>query len=261
MRLIGKVLEFANSEITSQEQVHGIFRDLPQVLRGKLGAAVLTLTPELIERFLAEPETLRRQLAEVRDAMTADAESRDRLMKLPEDVGVRPYFADRWALRGALRDIAGRNPAKLSPVKNKIAATLRRVLRPGTFSVAFEGGRLRVAGEQFLDGVEAVIWWGLALIFEHGLDPLVRVCHAKLDGEECGNIFLYTPKLRKFCSPEHAKLALPQTIRKWYDVQRKKQGLEPFRWGTRPRKKEKGVEKGQAAKKRAQRGRKNGRGK
>jgi hypothetical protein len=240
MKLILRVMKFATMEILSQEQVLKTFADLPQVLRGKVGAAVLTLTLEQVQRLLAEPEALTQQLTSLRDTLAAAAESeaRPQIWEMPEDLALQPIIADQWAVKNAFNIMTRwkERPKAVAALKQQIATILSRVLH-GSFNVTFnpEAGRLHIGGEHFLDGLEAIVWFGLALIFEHNLIQLVRVCRAPVGNEECGKVFFYKPSRRKFCSDAHADLGLRETVRDWHDDRRKSQGLEPFRWGSKPR--------------------------
>jgi hypothetical protein len=74
-----------------------------------------------------------------------------------------------------------------------------------------------------LDGMEAILWFGVALIFENDITNLVRRCQLKLDDGEweldgdkrCGKFFIYTSEQRKYCAtPGHAEQGKKQSVLK-----------------------------------------------
>ncbi len=99
----------------------------------------------------------------------------------------------------------------------------------------YPNGDLKISVEPFVNGVEASVYFAVILIFQLGLRRRLKVCKLRLEsGTTCGRFFLYRPDLRRFCSPEHARLGPAQALHEWHDTQREKEGLPPMRWGSRP---------------------------
>ena len=181
--LIERLLKFANLErIESQQQVYDLFMPNLYVVKAPL--------PNGTVKFAKW---------------------------LPEIDGVQPFLNDQEEVKKALEDIASRKAAAIDELLNKISTKLHEKLT-AFLRVTLKRGQLRLTGEPALDAMEAILWYAMALIFHHGIDGLVRVCKTELKPGPCGRVFLYTPKLRRYCSPAHAREGKPLAVRRAIDA-------------------------------------------
>jgi hypothetical protein len=193
--LIGRLLVFANADtFKSQEHVYGIFRDHPYVLR---------------------------------------VDGEPYIAPIPQSEGVGPFLNDQWQIKRALSIISSGEQKAINELLDTVEAKLREKLH-GVVDVDLRRGDLSLRVYPILDGMEAILWFGVALIFENDIINLVRRCQFELDdGEQCGKFFIYTPQRRKYCA-EHAvvgkKQAVLRAIRRW-------QAGEGPRMGSRKQKK------------------------
>jgi hypothetical protein len=152
---------------------------------------------------------------------------------------IEPFRKDRAIISRMLRDVANRNEPGIANLHETLREKLGMTLN-FTFSVEIDRGRIALPWTPVLNGVEAFLYYTLSLIFRHELDGLLRVCKARLeDNAPCDKVFLYTPKLRRFCSKAHKEIGDRQRLTDWWDDRREQQGLPKFEWGSRKRVKQK----------------------
>lgn len=177
----------------------------------RLGVTIPSEDRDLIERALrfANLETLPSQKAAYDIFLSHPYVSQRApfFQVIPEAEGTMPFVRDQERARDVLKKIAaGRG---VEEVKRERARVLGEKLH-GFLRVSWRRGRLELVAEPFLDGVEAAIWYAVALLFHHRLTRRLKTCRASLGWRECGKFFLWRPGLRNYCSKKHAELGKRQ---------------------------------------------------
>jgi len=215
--LIQRLLKFVNlGQIEWQNQVYKLFQDHPYVMKVSL-----------------------------EDGKTVSCLMLPHWQIRPED-GVQPFVNDQAEIRRVLTLVISRKRSDLTDatrlISDKLGEKIKGNYRPGMVRTTARRADMTVLFQPVLDGVEACLWYPLFLIFQHGIDKLIRRCGVTLrSGIFCGKFFLYTPTFRKYCNTRHTELGYKQlrrrTFEQWINKQRDALGRKPIKWGSRSRSK------------------------
>ena len=157
---------------------------------------------------------------------------------------VEPFRKDRAIISRMLRDVVNRNESGIANLHETLREKIGMTLEVKFTMDPVERGHISLSWTPVLRGIEACLYYGLSLIFQHRLDGLLRLCKARLeDNAPCDKIFFYTPKLRRYCSPAHKRIGDWQRLTDWHDARREDQGLPKFEWGSRKQVKQKRARK------------------
>jgi hypothetical protein len=106
---------------------------------------------------------------------------------LPESASVEPFTRDQKEVRRILKALANRDAGAADRGKSIVGKHLGRIL-DATMNVRWKRGELRLDVEPKLTGMEACIYYPLALIFQYGLDRHVKICGARVGRKKRYNL-------------------------------------------------------------------------
>jgi hypothetical protein len=147
---------------------------------------------------------------------------------LPPAAGVGPFLNDQKQINALLDGLATRKAHATDRAKELLEKHLNRAL-DAVLRVGWKRGELRLNVEPKLTGIEASIYYPLALLFHYQLERRVRICEAvtwkeprrgerwlqEVEGtkeKRCGSFYVtnLNDARRNGCSSEHSQLVAHQ---------------------------------------------------
>lgn len=164
-----------------------------------------------------------------------DGTTEPHISPMPEEEGIGWLEDHAYEMEGNLRLLGSKHKDDVSKVLDQVPQMLREKVM---FQVDYDlkPGDLKVIARPMLVGMEAILWYAVALIAHHNLMKFLKSCKLDLDkktgkpldqrdkdkGKPCGKFFLRGTEqrdsrgrrveLRSYCSPRHAELGKPQAV-------------------------------------------------